>query len=125
MKSAFDKAYISADGKVRDDTQGEYALGLYFGFIPEEKIPLAMNHLVDDILNKSHKQMREDLSQEHPVVPPGHLTTGFHSSRALLPVLSTFGRNDVAYKLLLRTRIRPGSIPVTVGATSVWERWDS
>jgi alpha-L-rhamnosidase len=101
MKNAFDKAYVSADGKVRDDTQGEYALGLYFGFFQEDKIPLAVNHLVDDILNKSHTQMRQDALQKNPVIPPGHLTTGFHSSRALLPVLSRYGRNDVAYKLLL------------------------
>jgi alpha-L-rhamnosidase len=52
------------------------------------------------------------------------LTTGFHGSRALLPVLSQYGRNDVAYNLLLVDTYPSWLYPVKLGATTAWERWD-
>lgn len=125
MKNAFGKAYVSSNGKIRDDNQTEYALGLYFGFFPKQKIKLAVDHLVKDILYKSHKQTGPTIANMSPIIPPSHLTTGFHGSRALLPVLSRYGRNDVAYKLLLQDTYPSWLYPVTIGATSTWERWDS
>lgn len=125
MKRAFNEAYVSADGRVKHDTQGEYALGLYFGFFETNKVRLAVERLVDDIQNKSHTEARENPSKQPRVIPPGHLTTGFHSSRALLPVLSRHGQNALAYKLLLQDTYPSWLYPVTHGATSLWERWDS
>jgi alpha-L-rhamnosidase len=125
IKNAFNDTYVSSDGKVKDDIQSEYALGLYFGFIRDEKIPLAVKQLVDDILNKSHTQMRPDALLQNPVIPPGHLTTGFHGTRALLPILSKYGQNDLAYQLLLKDTYPSWLYCVKNGATSVYERWDS
>jgi alpha-L-rhamnosidase len=125
MKSAFNAAYVSSDGKVKHDIQGEYALGLYFNFFPENKIAGAVAHLVDDVANKSHTEARENPSKKPRIIPPGHLTTGFHSSRALLPVLSKYGQNALAYKLLLQDTYPSWLYPVKYGATSCWERWDS
>ena len=125
MQTAFDKAYVSSQGVVRDDSQMEYALALYYGFIPTNKISMAVSNLVNDIQNKSHQQTRADALGKNPIIPPGHLSTGFHSSGALLPVLSTYGRNDVAYGLLLTDTYPSWLYPVTLGATTTWERWDS
>jgi len=69
--------------------------------------------------------MRPDALGANPIIPPGHLTTGFLSTRELLPVLSEHGRNDVAYKLLLKDTYPSWLYCVKNGATSVWERWDS
>ncbi len=124
MQTAFDKAYVSPLGAVRDDSQMEYALALYYGFIPTNKISMAVSNLANDILSKSHQQTCPDALGKNPIVPPGHLTTGFHGSRALLPVLSQYGRNDVAYKLLLTDTYPSWLYPVKIGATSAWERWD-
>ena len=124
MQTAFDHAYVSPGGVVRDDSQMEYALALYYGFIPTNKIPMAISHLADDILNKSHQQTWADALGKNPVIPPGHLTTGFHGSRALLPVLSQNGRNDLAYELLLTDTYPSWLYPVKLGATTTWERWD-
>ena len=124
MQTAFDSAYVSSQGVVRDDSQMEYALALYYGFIPTRKISLAVSNLVHDILNKSHQQTFPDALGKNPIVPPGHLTTGFHGSRALLPVLSQSGRNDVAYHLLLVETYPSWLYPVKLGATTAWERWD-
>jgi len=124
MQAAFNSAYVSSQGVVRDDSQMEYALALYYGFIPTNKVSLAVTNLVRDILNKSHQQTFPDALGKNPIIPPGHLTTGFHGSRALLPVLSQYGRNDVAYGLLLTDTYPSWLYPVTLGATTTWERWD-
>jgi len=124
MQTAFDKAYVSAQGVVRDDSQMEYALALYYGFIPTNKISMAVSNLANDILNKSHQQTFPDAQGKNPTISARHLTTGFHGSRALLPVLSQYGRNDVAYDLLLADTYPSWLYPVKLGATTAWERWD-
>ena len=124
MQTAFDNAYVSSQGVVRDDSQMEYALALYYGLIPTNKISMAVSNLANDILNKSHQQTFPDAQGKNPTISAGHLTTGFHSSRALLPVLSRYGRNDVAYDLLLVDTYPSWLYPVKLGATTAWERWD-
>ena len=42
-----------------------------------------------------------------------------------MPALSKYGRNDVAYALLLEDTYPSWLYPVKIGATSIWERWDS
>jgi alpha-L-rhamnosidase len=126
MKMAFNRAYVSDTGEIRDKTQTEYALALYCGFIPDRKVPLAINHLVEDIQAKDHQVTAwGDAQHKNPIVPRGHLTTGFHGSRALLPALSRYGRNDVAYDLLFVDTYPSWLYPVKLGMSSVWERWDS
>ena len=53
------------------------------------------------------------------------LTTGFLTTPYLLHVLSRYGYSEIAYKLLLQTEMPSWLYPVTRGATTVWERWDS
>ena len=126
MKAAFNRAYVSEQGEIRDKTQTQYALALYCGLLNEDKIPLAVKCLVEDIRTKDHQVAAwGDAQGKNPMVPHGHLTTGFHGSRALLPVLSRYGRNDVAYELLFVDTYPSWLYPVKLGATSTWERWDS
>ena len=55
----------------------------------------------------------------------GHLTTGFVGTPHVLHALTKIDRVDLAYLLLERTD-HPGWLyPVTQGATTIWERWDS
>ena len=54
-----------------------------------------------------------------------HLSTGFLGTPLLCPVLERFGRMDLAVDLLL-TETYPGWLyPVTLGATTMWKRWNS
>jgi alpha-L-rhamnosidase len=53
-----------------------------------------------------------------------HLTTGFLGTPYLCHVLSRFGYDDVAYKLLLQESYPSWLYPVKMGATTIWERWD-
>lgn len=54
-----------------------------------------------------------------------HLTTGFIGTRYLLQALSENGCHDLAGKLLLNDDYPSWLREVQLGATTIWERWDS
>jgi alpha-L-rhamnosidase len=51
--------------------------------------------------------------------------TGFAGTPFVLDALSSTGHLDAAYRLLLEQKCPSWLYPVTMGATTVWERWDS
>jgi len=53
------------------------------------------------------------------------LKTGFVGTPYILHVLSRYGYTELAYTLLLREDYPSWLYPVTKGATTIWERWDS
>lgn len=107
VRSAFTEAFVAADGQVTSGTQTAYALGLHMQLIPDELRELAAAHLVEAI-------RREDW----------HLTTGFVGVGYLLPVLSSNGYTDVAYRLLAQDTLPSWRYMIDQGATTIWERWD-
>ena len=106
IKAAFQHEYLTPSGRVMSDTQTSYLLALKFDLLPEELIPVAINNLVRDV------QIR------------GHLTTGFLGTPHLNPILSQYGHSEIAYDLLVREDYPSWLYPVTMGATTIWERWD-
>lgn len=54
-----------------------------------------------------------------------HLTTGFVGTPLLCPVLTENGHADAAYTLLLNEDFPSWLYEVNMGATTVWERWNS
>jgi alpha-L-rhamnosidase len=51
--------------------------------------------------------------------------TGFVGTPLICDALTTAGYVDLAYQLLLQTECPSWLYPVTMGATTIWERWDS
>jgi alpha-L-rhamnosidase len=107
IRSAFNTAYVGPDARIKGNTQTAYLLALHMDLLPEEKRAAAVQHLVDDIQAKDW-----------------HLSTGFIGVSYLNPVLSRFGRTDVAYRLLNQDTFPSWLFPVKNGATTIWERWD-
>ncbi|MGB9877159.1 MAG: family 78 glycoside hydrolase catalytic domain [bacterium] len=107
IKEAFNKEYVLEDGRIKGETQTAYVLALDFGLLPEEKIPLAIKHLVEDIRKRNN-----------------HLSTGFLGAKPLLPILTRYGYVDLAYTLLLQDTFPSWLYMVKQGATTIWERWD-
>jgi alpha-L-rhamnosidase len=107
IKSAFNKRYVTADGRIEGNTQCAYAMALKFELLPEELRPKAAQYLEDDIKAKG-----------------GHLSTGFVGVSYLLPVLAQAGKVDTAYALLLQDTFPSWLFSVKHGATTIWERWD-
>lgn len=107
IKTAFQQEYITATGRVGEDTQTAYALALRFGLVPEALRPRAAERLVENI--RGHGT---------------HLSTGFLGTPHLTHALSENGYTDVAFALLHQTSYPSWLYPVTQGATTIWERWD-
>jgi len=54
-----------------------------------------------------------------------HLKTGFLGTPWLLPALTRIGRNDLAAGLLLNEDYPSWGFEIRMGATTMWERWNS
>src|SRR5690606_41284435 len=54
-----------------------------------------------------------------------HLQTGFVGTPYLCRVLSNIGANDMAYTLLLNEDYPSWLYAINLGATTIWERWNS
>jgi alpha-L-rhamnosidase len=106
LRRAYRNEYVTPSGRLVSSTQTAYVLALHFDLLPVELRPQAVERLVDNI--RSY----------------GHLTTGFLGTPYLLHVLSRFGHPDLAYQLLHRKEYPSWLYPVTMGATTIWERWD-
>ena len=107
IKEAYRKEYLTPNGRLVSSSQTAYVLALNFDMLPEELRKAAADRLVANI---------EDYNN--------HLTTGFLGTPYLCPVLTRFGHNDVAYTLLMQKTYPSWLYPVTMGATTIWERWD-
>ena len=53
------------------------------------------------------------------------IATGFAGTPYVTEALSRTGHVEEAYRLLLQTENPSWLYPVTMGATTIWERWDS
>jgi alpha-L-rhamnosidase len=113
IASAFTRAYVtdapgSPDhGKVKGNSQTAYLLALQFDLLPERLRRPAFEQLLANI--EAHQR---------------HLTVGFVGVDLLLPVLSRYGRADLAWQLLTTKDYPSWLYSVTQGATTIWERWD-
>ena len=106
--AAFNREFVSPAGRVVGHTQTGYLLALAFDLLPDALQPAAVRHLVHLIESRGNK-----------------LTTGFVGTPLLCPVLTRFGRADVAYRLLMQTEYPSWLYTVAQGATTMWERWNS
>ena len=108
IAEAFAKTYIDPAGSITNSSQSGYALAFTMGLVPPSMKETMSKRFVDEC-------RRFDW----------HPTTGFIGTPRLLPGLHLAERDDDAYKLLLAKTSPSWLYPVTVGATTIWERWDA
>ncbi len=108
-RETFGKTFFTASGELTCKTQTAALLTLHFDLVPENALQQTIDFLVQDI----------------EVARNCHLSTGFLGTPLLLPVLTRIGRTDLAYRLLEQTTYPGWLFPVTNGATTMWERWNS
>lgn len=108
IKEAMIKEYFTPNGRSAINTQTAMIVALYMNLIPESFRP----RVIEDLKAK----LREDKI---------HLTTGFVGTPYFCNVLSENGANDYAYTLLLNDDFPSWLYEVKLGATTIWERWNS
>lgn len=107
IKAAFNRAYVSPDGRITGDTQAGYAIALHFDLLPDALRGAAAGHMVAAF--KTYN---------------GQISTGFHSTICLMNELTRCGRTDEAYRLLNNRSMPSWGYAIDHGATTIWERWD-
>lgn len=108
-RRAFLDAYVTPAGRMTADTPTAYALALSFGIVTDHRQRQALGDRL------AHVSRRNAF----------HIATGFVGTPVVLDALTDTGHSDVAGRLLLQTGCPSWLYPVTMGATTVWERWDS
>ncbi len=106
-RTAFGQRYILPDGQIKDSSLTGYALAITMDLVDEERMPQVAKAFSDEVARQNYR-----------------LTTGFLGTPRLLIALGRVGRNDLAERLLMQRECPSWLYPVTVGATTIWERWN-
>jgi alpha-L-rhamnosidase len=108
IRAAFRRAYIDEASRMSSHTPTAYALALRFGLAnPNERAAMGQ-HLADLVRASDYR-----------------IGTGFVGTPLIQDALTDTGHLDVAGRLLLQTESPSWLYAVTMGATTIWERWDS
>lgn len=105
---AFRAEYVTPTGRLVSETQTALILALHFDMVPDEFRPRLLDALEKNI--GAHKT---------------HLLTGFIGTPFACLTLSENGRHDLAGRLLLQEDDPSWLYEVKMGATTIWERWNS
>jgi alpha-L-rhamnosidase len=108
VRTAWRNMYLETDARLSSDAVTAYAIGIEFGLFDFYEVPTAGQHIVR-------------LAEENDY----RISTGFLGTPLVLPALCAAGQHETAYRLLLETSCPSWLYPVTMGATTIWERWDS
>ncbi|KAK6206896.1 bacterial alpha-L-rhamnosidase domain protein [Colletotrichum tabaci] len=107
-RKEFQDEYVSANGRLTSDSQTAYALAISFDLLQPTQLKRAGNRLAEIVRRNGFK-----------------IGTGFAGTPFICEALTHTGHSDVAYSMLLNQKCPSWLYPVTMGATTVWERWDS
>ena len=108
-KAAFQAEYVSASGRVVSDTPTALSLALCF----------------DLLATPEHRRHAGERLVQLVVAGDHRIQTGFVGTPIICDALAQVGAIDTAYHLLLQEEFPSWLYPVTLGATTIWERWDS
>jgi alpha-L-rhamnosidase len=107
-RASFNEHYVSEDGTVTSDCPTVYALAVAFDLLDEPQRSRAGDRLAELAAENGYR-----------------IGTGFAGTPYICDALTATGHLDVAYRLLLERECPSWLYPVGMGATTIWERWDS
>jgi alpha-L-rhamnosidase len=109
IRDAFASEYVTPAGRVLSDAATAYALTLQF-----------------DLFNDDEQRRHAGKRLATLVRESGYrISTGFVGTPLICDALCSVGEYEVAYRLLTQRECPSWLYPVTMGATTIWERWDS
>ncbi|MCX8720817.1 MULTISPECIES: alpha-L-rhamnosidase [unclassified Lactobacillus] len=108
IKQAIRAEFITKTGRLSIDTQTAYALALHFDLVPQEQ----KQRVVRDLVTRLGKDNN-------------HLKTGFVGTPLICQVLSENSEHKLAMQIFLNEDFPSWLYAVNLGATTIWERWNS
>jgi alpha-L-rhamnosidase len=109
VRLAFEREYVTPAGRLAADTQTAYALALRYDLLPTEAQRLRASERLARLVHQAGYR----------------IGTGFVGTPLICDALCDAGLEDMAYRMLMERECPSWLFPVTMGATTVWERWDS
>jgi alpha-L-rhamnosidase len=109
VRSAWLAEYVTPASRIVSDAQTAYALALEFGIVTDPVIRERMGDRLAWLVRRDGYR----------------IGTGFVGTPLVQDALTSTGHVDTAVRLLLQTEAPSWLYPVTQGATTIWERWDS
>ncbi|PLB46496.1 bacterial alpha-L-rhamnosidase domain protein [Aspergillus steynii IBT 23096] len=107
-REQFQSEYVTPNGRIASDSQAAYTLAITFDLLTPAQRIRAGSRLVELVRKNNF-----------------HIGTGFAGTPFLCEALLRTGHVQVAYAMLTEKTCPSWLYPVTMGATTVWERWDS
>ncbi|MFT3797457.1 family 78 glycoside hydrolase catalytic domain [Microbacterium sp.] len=108
VRQAFLAEYLTPSGRMVSDAQTAYAMAIVFDIAPAGQ-HAALGARLAELTRRSGYR----------------IGTGFVGTPIIQDALSRTGHLETARRLLTQTECPSWLYPVTMGATTVWERWDS
>ncbi len=109
VRDAFASEFVTPRGRLVSDAPTAFALALEFALLPTaEQRRNAGERLVTLVRESRYRT-----------------STGFVGTPLMCDALCSVGAYDTAFRLLTERECPSWLYPVTMGATTIWERWDS
>ncbi len=109
VRDAFDAEYVTPAGRVLSDSETAYALALQFGLLQGARQRRGAGERLAALVRNSGY----------------HISTGYVGTPLICDALCNVGEYDTTFHLLKQQGCPAWLYPVTMGATTIWERWDS
>lgn len=109
IRKSFQKEFITDNGRLCSDTQTAHAIVLCMELYRDQEQAERLADRLEDLILENN----------------GFLNTGFIGTHYLCHALSKFKKGRTAYNLLLNESCPGWLYSVCMGATTIWERWDS
>jgi alpha-L-rhamnosidase len=109
VRAAFAAEYLLPDGRMTSDAQTAYSLAIEFDLIPTAVQRAGAGERLAALVAEAQNR----------------IATGFAGTPLVSDALTSAGAVGSAYSLLLEPECPSWLYPVTQGATTIWERWDS
>ncbi|MDQ0378522.1 glycoside hydrolase family 78 protein [Amycolatopsis thermophila] len=108
-RAAFAREYVTGSGRVLSDAPTVYAQAIEWALLPTPEQRSAAGRRLADLVRTNGFR----------------IATGFVGTPLITDALTDAGYPGLAYRLLLERGCPSWLYPVTMGATTIWERWDS
>jgi alpha-L-rhamnosidase len=108
-RQAFLAEYVAPSGRIVSDATTAYSMAIAFGIVTDPELRSKMGDRLAHLVRASGY----------------HISTGFVGTPIIQDALTSTGHLDTAERLLTQTECPSWLYPVTMGATTIWERWDS
>jgi alpha-L-rhamnosidase len=109
VREAFNKEYVTPAGRMISDSATAYALALQFDLLPDEPQRQHAGKRLAAVVRANRYR----------------ISTGFVGTPLICDALCSAGEYQAAFRLLTQRECPSWLYPVAMGATTIWERWDS